>query len=163
MIKQVIETKTVKMQSPYNPMLPEKARKIGGEWDGTYWVFNIRVLGDVNDLYDLIYGEHGQEDVKRCVVTLKFDKYYEAKSGVYFFGKLIARATGRDSGIREYGKDAVIKGNADSCGSFKNWATEVDGEVDLYDVPVLIAENWKDWIEKEDRVEIVKIKEQNPV
>lgn len=151
MTVEVVKTeKQITVQSEYHPDLPKAARNLGGDWKGGAWVFDIRDAARVADLYRDIYGmwpEDGEPEL--CDVRLTAtEEIYEGKGAIFFAGRPIARATGRDSGARLGHGVVLLSGRADSGGSMKNWATVIDeGSVlEVRDVPLLkVDQDDPDW------------------
>ncbi len=110
------------LRAPFNIYLVESCRNLGGKWDydEKAWVFSSLVESQVEEL-DVKYNSNliGIE-----VLVLK--DYYEVKNPIYIAGFEIARAFSRDSGAKLANGIAIIEGNNPySCGSHKNWATEI--------------------------------------
>lgn len=136
----------IKAYSPYNPDLPKRARNLGGKWNGACWVFDYRDEKRVRELYIEIYGTDGSiatgDLVTLRVTTKDFANetlyWYADKAGLYFAGRSIAYATGRDSGARLSEGVILIKGGFTSGGSMKNWETKAkscETIFELRDVP----------------------------
>jgi hypothetical protein len=130
--------------SPYNPDLPSAARNLGGKWDGSSWAFDARYEDDVRKLYKEIYGTDGTNagELVDIRVTVNED-WKEWRSGLFLFGRQVARAFGRDSGARLGNGIVLKKGSASSGGSMKNWKTEIaEGSIfEMTDVPKAAVDN----------------------
>jgi hypothetical protein len=137
----ITETTTqLKIESDYHPDLPKRARNLGGDWDGAYWVFDIRDKNRVEKMYRTIYGYFGDlESITTVNVQLiASNDCTESRKGIFFAGRCIAAASGRDSGAR-LGEGVIIEnGEADSGGSAKNWITRIteDAIIEIKDVPL---------------------------
>jgi hypothetical protein len=137
-IKNVNNNIYVKTQ--YNPDFNVAARQIGGrfDYDETAWVFDDRNKNLLRDKLLSIFGTDGYE--QSCVdVEIAVKKTIIAEQEpIYLAGRMIARATGKNSRARAGEKIAFIQKSAISSGSAKNWTTEIkDGAVfrilDLYE------------------------------
>jgi len=141
----------IKVETPYNPDLPAKARNLGGKWDGAgkAWIFDIRDEERVEDLYRNIYGEwdsEGKASADAVTVRVKIlNELAEYNSGLFFGGRQIARATGRDSGAKLGCGVIVLEGGFSSGGSVKNWKTTAkEGTVfEIRDIPLCKVEEEK--------------------
>lgn len=131
--------------TPYNPAFPAKARKLGGRWrahDKT-WVFDGRDEDRVRKACRDVYGTDGSDGDD--VVDLRVTYAKEAlgdRAAVYFAGREVARAYGRDSGAK-LGEGVVqLEGRIGSSGSRQYWCTQIRaGSVfELRDVPRAAAE-----------------------
>ena len=136
--------KEILVRTQYHPALPARARKIGGKWDAhkKMWKFDIRDEGRVEELYRAIYG-HWDTDGKPAAdaVTVQveyLDNYYEYCAGIFFGGRQVARATGRDSGAKLGNGVVLLDGKVGSGGSRKNWKTYIDAGtiVEIKDIPM---------------------------
>lgn len=153
--------KQISIVSEYNPDLPSKAKKLGGKWSPSTksWIFDIRDESRVADLYRSIYGEWDNDDdipadavTARVTITTDISEYH---SGIFFAGRQVARATGRDSGAKLGAGIIVLGGNFDSGGSVKNWRTcAKEGTIfEIRDVPLCKVE---EEMEKEEwKIEIL--------
>lgn len=129
-MKVIRDENQVLVQSPYNPDLPSRAKNLGGKWQPSdkAWAFDIRDEERVAELYRSIYGEWDSNGAIPDAVTAKVTvlaDYGEYHQGLFFAGRQLARATGRDSGAKLGPGVIVLKGNFDSGGSAKNWSTRV--------------------------------------
>lgn len=149
--------------SPYNPDLPKPAKKLGGKWNPakSAWCFDRRDESRVEELYRSIYGEWDTNnapaaDAVTCRVKI-LEKVWAGQRGIYFAGRQIARATGRDSGATLGNGVIVLAGRGfDSGGSVKNWTTVgyEETEFELRDVPLSKV---KEEMENEDNADIYEI------
>lgn len=146
MIEVIRSEKNICVGSPYNPYLPSRAKKIGGKWNptGKCWSFDIRDEARVEELYRSIYGQWDSEvaaDAVTVRVTVATD-LSEWHSGIFFAGRQVARATGRDSGARLGDGVVILQGGFGSGGSVKNWTTRCsEGTVfEIKDIPLIKVE-----------------------
>lgn len=158
-VKVVRENKKLKVFSPYNSGLPREAREIGGKWDGEAWVFDIRNEEMVKDLYMDVYGQYDKPvDLVSIKLTAERDVWADRDS-IYFAGRKIVSAWGRDTGAKTGDGVALQKGVINSGGSMKNWTTELDkGSVlIIHDVPASLVEPYIENPEKDGdfKVEIL--------
>lgn len=133
-------------ESPYHPALPSPAKKLGGKWQTPYWVFDERDDERVRAMYKEIYGTDGDDapDLVTLRITVKDEPWSAWRTGVFLAGRLIARATERDSGAILGNGVVIIEGKEPtSGGSLVNWSTIIrEGTVlELRDVPRAIAKN----------------------
>lgn len=127
MINIEVNADNIKISSPYHPELPKKARKIGGNWTGGVWQFDIRDEQRVRDLYKSVYGydELDTETVDVRITIKKDDYLISYQQGIYIAGREIASARGRDSGMAVLGdKVVVIEGFFTGGGGAKSWGAK---------------------------------------
>lgn len=129
------------VESEYNPAFVQAARRLGGKWESPFWSFDVRDEADVRALCLECYGTDGLTAVELVDLQVTIPEDVSEIGGrqdsIYLFGRVIARAWGRDSGAK-LGNGIVIKqGGFSSGGSVKNWITAVqDGTVFIMrDVP----------------------------
>lgn len=119
------ETKII-VQSPYNSLFVEQARKLAGKFKDCpkRWEFDIRDEAEVLEACYLHYGEDGIRNDK-CNVQITFhETFSEYHGALTILGYPLARAFNRDSGAK-VGDGVLIKeGGFDSGGSMKNWTTK---------------------------------------
>lgn len=117
---------SILVTSPYSASFVDRARQLGGKWEGSVWAFQAGLEQEVRDALIQIYGtDDFASDEKVTVLIETLDDWYQGKGALMFAGKTIARAFGRDSGAKVGDDVAIIEGRAYSCGSVKNWASEV--------------------------------------
>lgn len=136
-IKLEIVDDKIKVTTPYNKDFVEKARNFRGKWHKEAWWFDDSILEYVRDAMMEVYGTTGEQPVEYCSLLIK-DYSDEAQRGpVELFGRVIARAFGRDSGAK-LGEDIVfISGDYRSGGSVKNWYTELrDATFEIQNFPL---------------------------
>lgn len=170
-----IETKDKKayVYTPYNKNFVQKIKKIRcAAWNGSAWTVDVDFVPAVREIAKSIYGYDDTEEVEAVTLRITFMQDKEVyHDDIRLFGKTIASAYGRDSGAK-LGKDAVlIKGNACSGGSVKNWRTIIVAEsvILLNNVPrqmyekkkgVYDPEEIKIEIVENDKIDINKLKEE---
>ena len=145
----------VKVQTPYNAEFVTKAKNLGGKWDtlSKTWIFNENVLDYVKEILIQIYGVTGETTYQTCTLIVKNYSAEIMNNAVELFGRTIARASGRDTGV-SLGESIVwINGKKESGGSTKYWKTIVENatfEIQNFpfertkfeDVQKAIAEGW---------------------
>ena len=143
--------------SPYLPAMIKRARGLGGEFLDGRWVFALRHEVQVRGMLVDCFGTDG---TPTSLVTVRFpyesDVLQETSRGSYTaFGRLVARATGRDSGARIGPGVLILSGGFNSGGSMKNWTiTNKEGtRIEMVDVPETLAMKAK--LEDED-IEIIR-------
>ena len=170
-----IKTKDKKayVYTPYNKNFVQKIKKIRcAAWNGSAWTVDADFIPAVREIAKSIYGYDDTEEVETVTLRITFMQDNEVyHDDIRLFGKTIASAYGRDSGAK-LGKDAVlIKGNACSGGSVKNWRTIIVAEsvILLNNVPrqmyekkngVYDPEEIKIEIVENDKIDINKLKEE---
>lgn len=149
----------LRLTSPYNPDFISAAKAdLGAKWDGDCWCFDTR---DETAVLKLIERKYGWKDGMPLVsVGLKFNEGRHYGTGpCILLGRVIASATGRDSGAKLGDGVRLQAGDgADSGGSAKNWTTEIaDGsEFIVHDVPAQMAQDYVDG-KRESRNVVIEI------
>jgi hypothetical protein len=166
MCKIAIKTQNgnIAVTSPYNPEFVTKAKKLGGRWNSATktWDFDERNIESVRTTLKDVYG---QDDRPTKLVSVKvvLTKELSVWQGpVTLFGRVIASASGRDSGARIGEGVAFEKGSPDSGGSVKNWHTEVSSNsiILIHDLPEVAITEKLDWSDSYGTFEILN---NNPV
>jgi len=146
--------------APYNPYFISAAKSnLGARWDGTAWTFDIR---DEAEAMTLIEGFYGWKPGMALVsVKLFVDKEKRVDQGPFvMLGRVLASATGRDSGAKLGDGVRLHDGKVGSGGSVKNWLTVIDESTELvvHDVPEEMARSYVDGsrTKKDVRVEILE-------
>jgi hypothetical protein len=112
--------------SPYSDAFVKAAKALGGKWSSSSWAFSIHDEERVRALCIEIYGDDGTTAIERCTLRIEWlEENYTTHGPVECAGRVIASATGRDSGARLGEGVALIKGKVTSGGSSKNWQTIV--------------------------------------
>lgn len=160
-VKTVESQSTLKVYSPYYPTLAEKAKRLGGKWDGNCWTFDIRMKKEVRELYLDIYGDWPGEPTEYVTLHAEApDGISKLQSGIFLAGRCIARAWGRDSGAK-IGDGVIFRaGDADSGGSMKNWKTTLDAGtvIEIFDVPRIRAEKCVKYFENREGAAWVNVR-----
>ena len=130
----------ITIASPYSPDLPARARQLSGRWDRAngVWVFPLAAEPQVEGLYRDIYGSWDlPTETVTLICTVQPGGAGEHNDGLSLHGRVIARASGRDSGARTAEGVVVLEGGFSSGGSAKNWRTCAGGgtRFRLLDVP----------------------------
>jgi hypothetical protein len=114
---------TIIVISEYNTEFVDAARNLGGKWVSPAWVFDIRDEAAVRAACMEFYGTDGvKTDTVDIRVTITSD--IEARTAdITVFGKVVARAFGRDSGAKIGAGIVIESGKFSSGGSAKNWET----------------------------------------
>ena len=136
------------VESPYNPILPAEAKKLGGRWSANLkkWVFDVRDKELVQSLYRNIYGTDGTTEVSTVTIRITWAEEQSSRNcNLFAAGRQIARVFGRDSGAKLGDGVVILQGKIFSTGSRNNPALGVKAGtvVQLRDVPVLAAEKAK--------------------
>lgn len=118
-----------KVCSDYNKQFVDAARKMGGKWDGVFWVFDERNMQIVKSTLFDIYGDDGESTPDTVSIKIRYpEKYSVTGDSVSVLGKVIAKAYGRDSGARLGDNVVMLQGDIRSGGSVKNWQTIVEAD-----------------------------------
>lgn len=129
--------------TPFHPEFPGRAKMIGGRWVAgeKAWQFDGRDEGLVRALCMDIFGDDGQVTEFMSVRCTAVYEGVERREGIYLAGRLVAKATGRDSGARLGDGVVLLSGFFGSGGSVKNWRTYCkQGTVfEIRDLPVPAA------------------------
>ena len=131
--------------SPYHAGFVTGAKNLGGKYlpSTKSWVFDARREAQIRELLVSIYGHDGSPleacDLKKIRITFLRERNRLCE-GITIAGRVIVRATGRDSGAKLGEGVALISGRLRSTGSVRNWNTTIDtGTVlELLDVPVSV-------------------------
>lgn len=116
-------SKQVTIDAEYNKVFSDSARRLGGKWNESQWVFDIR---DEHAVLNLCYRAYGDDGVRKnqCDVRVTIPELYsEWQAPISFFGYSVARAYGRDSGVKIRPGIVIESGDFRSGGSIKNWRT----------------------------------------
>lgn len=134
----------VHVQSPYNTRFVSAAKTRSGKWSNPEWVFDGRDEQWLRDTCLAVYGTDGVTSVETVTLRVTFvEGYREGHSPVMAAGRVVARATGRDSGAKLGDGVILLKGSFTSGGSVKNWTTVArEGTV------VLLRDVPREWADK---------------
>lgn len=143
-----IENGLAYVYTPYHPKFIRKIKRCSAaRWDAARqaWQVAADLVPVVRKLMIDVFGECDiPVEGKRFDVELRFNKpVWAEREGVYFFGKCLARARGRDSGARPGDGVCYLEGGCCSGGSMKYWCSQVkEGSVVmLYDIPETLILN----------------------
>lgn len=124
--------------SPYNGKFVSMVRAIG-KWSGYAWEIPISKLDDVKQMLNIAYGYDADQpdDFIHVEVTAREELWGEGRQGIVMFGRSIARAFDRDSGVSIGEGISFLNGEAVSGGSAKYWGAIIEkgSTFILYDVP----------------------------
>lgn len=141
-----VDDKEINVRGPYNWGFVRGAKKLAGKWQASQksWTFDVRVEGLVRALCMRWYGSDGATIPDLVDVRLTYpDGRRALQSPVVVYGRIVASATGRDSGAR-LGEGVVLaQGGVTSSGSWANWQTYIKPETVLlmHDVPRGLVES----------------------
>ena len=128
----------VVLQSPYNPALPARAKRIGGRYDGNTktWQFDPRDLDRVRELARDVYGTDGTP-TETVTVRHTVSESDALERELWLYGRLIAQRRGRDEAVRLGDGVIIVEGRFLSWGgSIRNPALGGAGVVlEIRDVP----------------------------
>jgi len=143
---EVTRTKSeITFKSPFHPELPRLARKIGGDWDGSVWRFNIGSEAAALGLYKSVYGYDENSDVSSKLVIRVGNHPVEAiKGGIYLAGRFVAKSKKDCSGISLGDGVKVLKGEIEASETDEGIRTRIpiDTVIELSDVYVHAAKNY---------------------
>lgn len=145
-VNMAVGQKTVKVRVPYHPEFPDRARLLGGKWDGALWTFDVRDKERVADLCMTTYGEDGLGNKAETVdvrIKLTLDDLTVAE--YWRFGRCLLKRQGRDSDVRVGEGVVVLSGSFAGSGGSARYpriaeygiaAKEAAGwELEIRDVP----------------------------
>lgn len=119
-----------KIFTPYNKEFITNIKTIGAaKWNPREgcWVVPESSVDLVRDFMLKIYGYSDISDNEQVDIRVTFNKeYYEERESIYLFGKVIARAFGRDSGAKIGNDVTLLDGRVYSGGSIKYWTTNIE-------------------------------------
>ncbi len=127
-IKLEINDDQIIVYTPYHAEFVAKARNFRGKWDKPRgaWIFDDTIIEHVREAMIQFFGTTGEVPYDNCTLVIE---NYDAScltGPVVLFGRIIARAFGRDSGAKLGDDIVLISGSVDSSGSVKNWSTTVN-------------------------------------
>jgi hypothetical protein len=140
-----IRTGRIAIFTPYNPdFVAAMKKKIGGcRWDAEArcWTAPASAAEGVREILRSIYGADDKQASSEptCRVRVSFAETLCADRAPFtMFGKVIASASGRDSGARVGEGVVFTQGTPKSGGSMKNWETQIPCGciVEIADVPI---------------------------
>ncbi|MES2999483.1 MAG: hypothetical protein V4787_02230 [Pseudomonadota bacterium] len=132
---------SILVKAPFNPSFNAQAKsQLGARFKDERWVFDARDETAARRLVLERYGYADSEVLVSVRVTVA-DELKECQDPIVRLGRVIAEATGRDSGARLGDGVRLESGAVKSGGSTKNWTTVIaDGTVlVVHDVPMRMA------------------------
>ena len=131
--------------APYNSEFVSRMRQLGARWNASEksWIINSLALTDVRSAMMEIYGQTDEVQAETVNVIITFNaEQSEYRNSYQMFGRIIARAFGRDSGAIIWDNVSFLNGAPSSGGSTKNWITKIPAGcvVKIYGVPRGLAE-----------------------
>ncbi|UYW28344.1 hypothetical protein OKC48_07465 [Methylorubrum extorquens] len=133
---------TLSVSTPHpNTNFNKKARDLAGRWQPELraWTFDARNEALVRAALKRSYGTDGTAPADVVSVQMTVDKS-EWHGPVVVAGRVICRASGRDSGATLGTGVVKLSGRATSGGSRINWTSVADGSFVLHDVPRKVAD-----------------------
>lgn len=137
------------LYTPYNRDYIAQVKMIGARWDAAAkcWTIDAQKIDDARAIMRKVYGyddlPQSTETAGKLVdVTIRFNDSCTAANGpVQAFGKVLARAYGRDSGAKIGTDCSLLGGSIDSTGSRATWKTWIDAGtiIKVYNVPEHMA------------------------
>jgi len=148
------------VRAPYHPDFPSRAKRLTGRWNPAeqVWTFDPRTEPEVRELCTAIYGTDGTPTATVTVRAIAARQVAEFREPVTLYGRVLARARGRDSGAKLGEGVVLVKGRICSGGSARHWKTIVEEgtEFVVYDVPATMVqpedppEGWRVFVEDPD-------------
>ena len=160
----------------YTPYSKEFVRRIkgvfGSRWTGKAWAVPEEALAAARAILEDVYGESDIPNLEpklRLRITIK-ETMAETRDDVRLFGKVLASASGRDSGAWPGADVYYEKGRPYSGGSAKYWCScveegsvitltnvlrrnyEADKNSDLYTVEILTDKARRDLEEEKEKL-----------
>lgn len=139
----------IAIHTPYSPEFARKARLLGARWspDTRAWIADARATESVRAAMVAVWGADDRPAELVTVHVVLTKEVSERLGPVTLFGRIIASASGRDSGARVGDGVAFTRLAPRSGGSVKNWDTVVPNgsHITIYDVPRRAVEEGLDW------------------
>lgn len=118
----IINQEKALVYTPYNYDFVQKIKSIGSsKWNGSAWEVPACTVEQVREIMMDVYGETDIEAAPKMYAKIKVvdTDWAPANRGIYLFGKLIARAYGRDSDAM-VGDDVAFTKKAPVSGGSRN-------------------------------------------
>ncbi len=151
--------------APYNPAFITAAKSdLGAKWNSSAWTFDLRDEAEAMELVRKFYGWN--PGMALVSVRVLFDEEKRASQGPFvLLGRVLASATGRDSGAKLGDGVRLRAGGVSSGGSMKNWLTRIDEGTELvvHDVPEGMARNYVEGILHREGVRVELLHAAPPV
>ena len=138
----VLEGGSVRATAPFDAGFVKGARALAGSWQGDAWSFPASQEGRVRELCRRVYGTDGSP-VETVTLLVRVTRDIRIQRDSFrLCGRVIAWATGRDSGARLGGDIVHLAGRIGSGGSRQYWTTEVGAgaEFEMLNLPRPAAE-----------------------
>ena len=138
----VVEGESVRATAPFDAGFVKGARALAGNWEGDAWRFPASQEGRVRELCRMVYGTDGSP-VETVTLRVRVTRDIRIQRDSFrLCGRVIAWATGRDSGARLGDGIVHLAGGIGSGGSRQYWTTEVGAgaEFEMLDLPRPAAE-----------------------
>lgn len=122
----------IQVKCPFNAdFIKEAKEKYGSRWDGENWVFDKRLGACARKLCMKYFGADGVVN-DTVNIRLRLTTKSSVKCGpITLLGRVVARATSKDSGTK-MGEGVLLKsGGFKSTGTTKNWYTSVIGDTEV--------------------------------
>lgn len=130
------EKEVINVFCPFDNKFVKAAGNISGKFDHSLkcWTFPARSDQKVRTLLNDIFGTDDSATSPKIDIRVTFTELYYANQGsIKLGGRLIARATSRDSGAKLGDDIDLISGWVNSGGSAKNWDTRTS-EGSVYEI-----------------------------
>lgn len=145
-------SKKIRLDSPYHPDLPKRAKAMGGKFNGDAkaWYFDLRTLGAVRQMSLEVYGIDPLAEPEEMVNVRIFNDIdnLPGEQTVWAMGREIVSRPSRDASVRVGQGVAVVAGGFKSSGGSRNnpsIGSCLPGTViEVYDVPRSVAQTWID-------------------
>jgi hypothetical protein len=149
----------IQVVTPYNRHFIRAAKaEFHAKWDGDCWCFDLRDESEVRALVKRFYGWTAGMPLVSAMVFVDRD-LRAGLAPVMLLGRVLASATGRDSGAELGDAVRIRAGSADSGGSAKNWTTEIKAGTELvvHDLPQGMVQDYLEGRGTQDgvRVELI--------
>ena len=130
---------TIQVKTQYNPAFVDKAKQIGGKFNGNTkcWEFDVRNKNLVKNILLSIFGTDGRNNNFVDVLVKVNKRLVSERAPIYLAGRIIAQARGRDTGAKAAEGVSFINKEPQSGGSQQYWTTEIspDSEFKIFDLP----------------------------
>ena len=130
---------TIQVKTQYNPDFIDEAKQIGGKFNGDQkcWEFDVRNKDLIESILLSIFGTDGRNNNFVDVIVKVNTRLVSERAPIYLAGRIIAQASGRDTGAKAAEGISFINKKPQSGGSQKYWTTEIaqDSEFKIFDLP----------------------------
>lgn len=121
---------TIVVDTPFDPEFVREARRLGGKWNGSAWVFPKVMKGYVKEALDRIYGETGEGPVEVVDVRIKIDPFLDENKSLWMFNKEVfrvnsARTVSKGKGIAVVSGDVPERISTNTISGLKDKGIEV--------------------------------------